>query len=201
MDRSYLYKMSFQFIFIFIWVSSILYAQNKVITLTWSELSQQKKSDILNDSKLYENAKNLYENEFHLSDDSLTFDLLDTLSNPPQKFLPLYFELFLQIVDKSDGALSEVMGLYCMRQSLNQTQYIFKELNRLTDLGKEHEILKKYADFIGYEIWFEDDPNESFEKYKDNVVQKTNILDNENKKMVDIFLKYVKDFIKKIDAN
>jgi hypothetical protein len=59
-------------------------------------------------------AQMILDNKVQPSDNDETFEVIDQLFVENQNDLDFYFEVFRVIVDKSDGALSEVVGQYIM---------------------------------------------------------------------------------------
>ena len=105
-------------------------------------------ADYLNDPKLPRIGNEYYLKKFTASDDSLTFNLLDTLTSRNDHFFPFFFSIFNGILIKSDGALSEVMGDYCFRIVSNYPNEIFVFFH----YNKEYQ--KQYTSFLGEEFYF-----------------------------------------------
>lgn len=101
----------------------------------------------LNDLKLSDMAKKFYNGEIYPTDDSITFNLLDTLTMTNSELSPFYKYIFNYICEISDGALSEVMGSYCLTAIQTNTELYIQSLSS-TQLG-----------FICYELSFSDNLN------------------------------------------
>ena len=70
-------------------------------------------ANYLSDPKLPGIVNEYYYKKFTASDDSMSFNLLDTLTSRNDHFFPFYFSIFNGIVIHSDFALAEAMGGYC----------------------------------------------------------------------------------------
>lgn len=112
----------------------------------WEDLSDEKQKAILQDTTTFMRAAEYYSDSFKPSDDSNTFELLDTLTKK-RVFNPLYFELFNRILSSSDGALSEVLREYCtlMVYSFPGELIYYFTLNNNTS-GKLQQL---YSSFVG----------------------------------------------------
>ncbi|RKD87849.1 hypothetical protein [Mangrovibacterium diazotrophicum] len=99
----------------------------------------------LENPNLVVSAKRFYNGEIYPTDDSITFDLLDSLTTNNSELSPFYKLLFDYICDISDGALSEVMG-----------QYGLNAMQTNTELYLRPAELKSFG-YICYDLSFEND--------------------------------------------
>lgn len=86
------------------------------------------------------------------SDNKITFDAMDSLSSSNQKTRDYFFKVFIKILDKADGALSEVIGSY----TINYIEKYPKEfIERTSKIDVKY--FECFASFTGYELGFSND--------------------------------------------
>lgn len=119
----------------------------------WENLKENQKNDILNSCNISKDVLEFYKGNFNIGDNSQTVKLLNRLSSisDKEKATPLYFYLFNQICIKADGSLSEILGNYCQKIVLSFPSYV------VVYLGKNEDILKKYAQYLGYKLYFKEE--------------------------------------------
>lgn len=128
----------------------------------WENLSKIQKDKILNSNNTNKLVVKLYNGDLILQDDDMSKQLLDTLTNLTGEKAALYLYLFNHICTSSDGAISEMLGSYCQKALLNSPIYVF------TYLSKNENLLKKYAEYLGYELYFKEEGTSNIEyNYKD----------------------------------
>jgi hypothetical protein len=126
----------------------------------WEDLTDDQKDEILNSNAVNKEALAFYKGEQQVSDNSKTIALLDTLSSitsSEKKTTSFYFFLFNQICIKADGALAEMLGDYCQRIVLNSPEYV------INYFIKNENVLKKYAQYLGYELYFKEEGTSAIE--------------------------------------
>ena len=126
----------------------------------WEDLTDNQKDEILNSKVVNKEALAFYKGERQIGDNNKTIALLDTLSsiiNSEEKVTSFYFFLFNQICIKADGALSEILGDYCQRIVLNSPEYV------INYFIKNENVLKKYAQYLGYELYFKEEGTSTIE--------------------------------------
>ncbi|BEG99153.1 hypothetical protein BSYN_14180 [Bacteroides sedimenti] len=108
---------------------------------------------VLDSSEIDKYAMSYYQGCFKPSDDSLTLNLLEELTNERASChaKAFYFHLFNQICMKADGALSEMLGVYCQRIMLNSSVYVLGYFQR------NKNVEQIYANLIGYELYFKEE--------------------------------------------
>lgn len=117
-------------------------------------MSQTEQEHFLNNSNVNKLALDYYNGNFKVTDDEQTFRLLDTLTHKNEYF-PLYYFLFNKICAVSDGALSEIMGHYCLKMVLNEPSYVINHFAfERKNFGKSPYLYHLYASFIGEEFYF-----------------------------------------------
>lgn len=83
-------------------------------------------------------------------DDEVTFNCMDSLSSENSDTREFYFPVFKKIVNKSDGALSEIVGQYIMKY-INK----FPKEFAIKSKSLNEEEIKKWAFFVAYEMYFD----------------------------------------------
>ena len=112
----------------------------------------------------------------NITDNNKTIEFLEMISQKNDKFFPLYFRVFNNIIENSDGAVSELMGPYCLDFVINYPNDVLQHFkNNSYDLYI-------YSMFLGAEFYFKSrrtsnikyDFNE-FKKYINTKIDSTNI--------------------------
>ncbi|MBO4598344.1 MAG: hypothetical protein J5676_10800 [Bacteroidaceae bacterium] len=115
----------------------------------WEKLSNDEKSEILKSPGIDENVVLLYRHKIEVSDDDSTAALLEKLVKPTDdKTRVLYFYLFNEILKKSDGALAEMMEVYCFRFVNGNADF------SLAYFKQHDDIVSLYISSIGYELLY-----------------------------------------------
>lgn len=122
-------------------------SRNTEQLLYWENISKISKNKILRDSKLDPIVKYYISNDLKISDNKESLHLLDIItSKSTDEIRPLYFHILNDIVLNSDGALSEIIGKYCL------TFLITNKLFVINYFIINSKIKTAYAYYIGYEI-------------------------------------------------
>lgn len=120
-------------------------------------------------------------------DDEKTFCLLDVLStsgNFNWGYKALYFHVFNDICIHADGALAEVMGVYCYKVFWANPDYVFHYVLL-------HESLKDcYVSFLGHYFSME---HKAYGSFCGMLNSKLN--EKENAKQLNVFLDSIRDAI------
>ena len=119
----------------------------------WEQLSDEAKKEVVSSDKIDVIVADYYQGKFKFSDDDKSFRLLDVLTSKPEdgNIKALYFYLFNDACTQSDGAISEVMGDYCMGMIVNDPVHV------LTYFVSHDALMETYALFIGYELYFKEE--------------------------------------------
>ena len=128
-------------------------AREPDITPGWVKVPEAKKLAMLNDPDLFPDFKLYYSGKLTVSDDERTFLLLDSLLYSVSAPLELRFELFIRIIDESDGALSEITGFYCRHFLMKNSIYVIEQLKQIDDIDSllTESFIMLTADDISYE--------------------------------------------------
>ena len=101
-----------------------------------------------------------YQGQFALSDDTLTFALLDSVLTTNERIQPFYLHVFNYAVKVADGALAEIMGSYC-KTFFERNPCQFMDLKTNKYYGAYYQ---KWIDFVAFEYLMEHPPTESINK-------------------------------------
>lgn len=144
----------------FIFGGIIVYGQSREKDSLRNPFSQY----FLTDIELREVAQLIVKDSIQPSDNNITFSILDSIVNGNQETRNYYEDAFDLIIIKSDGALSEVIGQYCINS-------IYKNANELLNWlsnGKMESTPETIAGYIAYELVMSEEP----EKEKQNLIMR-----------------------------
>lgn len=167
----------------------------------WEDLSCSRKTDILRACQS-EEVKKLYNGDFVLSDDEKTEKLLNELVTSNDAILPLSFYLFNKIIVESDGALSEMVGEYCIEFLARHPRYILTYFTKERELSIKKPLWRIYAQFVGYELYFKNkgtsDLKYNYRSYKELLIASYSGK-NGNEETLKIFWQLVDETMKKMN--
>ena len=134
-------------------------------------------------------SKMFYQGQFDVSDDSLTFAMLDSVLTKNTETRDFYLYIFNCVLRITDGALSEMMGKYC-RAYLKNYPCDFIAL-KSSPIYKDN--YNAWIDFAGYEYYYAMDPikeiNKNIDELKtivrENCKNQTDELENIRKKLIE----------------
>lgn len=136
--------------------------KNPTLTNSWfvKKLNEKSITYYLNHPEIDTYSKMFYQGQFALSDDTLTFALLDSVLTSNKETQPFYLHLFNYAVKVADGALAEIMGSYCKPFfERNPCQFMDLKTNKYYA-----EYYQKWIDFIAFEYLKEQQPTDSINK-------------------------------------
>lgn len=107
-------------------------------------------------------------------DNQITFECMDSLSADNVNTREFYFPVFNKIVNKSDGALSEVVGQYIMKYVERFPMEFAAKSKSLND-----EELKTWASYVAYELHFSYNTPQQAERWMANILSKCTKCDND----------------------
>lgn len=130
----------------------------------WEQYSEAEKSGLLKSGAIETSVVGIYNGSFAIGDNVETFKLLDLLSDYKYGCSQanaivdaFYIHCFSKILRMSDGALSEVMGEYCIRIVKKSPEYT------ISYLKSHQEIRDAFVIHIGYEVLCSDSPDIIYE--------------------------------------
>jgi hypothetical protein len=125
------------------------------------------------------------------ADNHVTFALMDSLSSANKATRDFVFPAFKVIVEKSDGALSEVVGLYAM----NYVEAYPKEFAERYSCCLEE--LSQLTNYIGYEIMMSQEPTSEYKQLLEKINQK--YPRHEQDKSIRIFKERLEAYMEKFE--
>ena len=138
----------------------------------WENLNSLQKNNFIITHEISDLAMRYYKGELKIDDDKETYDLLDVLVTTDTALIPFYYYLFNEVCLDADGAISDVIGQYCLKMITDNPDYV---INHFTydreNKRKKLFYYQIYGDFIGYEMYFKEkgvsDIDYSFEQFKE----------------------------------
>ena len=139
-------------------------------TRFWEQMSETEKSCFLETQTVDGTLISLYNGSFEIGDNEETFKSLKLLStnnydasHTDATSDAFYFHCFSKILNRSDGALSEVMGQYCWRIVNVSPRY------SMAYMKSHNDIKDKFVEFIGYEFLFLDNLESAYKDLMDTM--------------------------------
>ena len=182
-------------------LTSVTFGQNGF--KYWELMSQNEKEQFLNNSDLDKLILDYYNGNFKVTDDEQTIRLLDTLTHKNDYF-QLYYFLFNNICTTSDGALSEIMGTYCLKMILNQPIFVINHFTfERNNFGKSQYLYQLYASFIGEEFYFYNkkmsELDYGFPEFKEMLLKELKDTNSDNSETLELFFIEIIDSINKME--
>lgn len=132
--------------------------------------------DVKNKDEVFRNLKidkkiiDLYLHQYYLSDDNTSETILDTLCSSTEGYKKmLYFHILNDVVKSADGALAEMLGVYCMKYINSNPNYA------LHYFEKHHDASRSYSFLIGAELYYNDICFSSYERQMLSIVSDESI--------------------------
>lgn len=171
---------------------------NQSSFIYWEDMTKTEQDNILHSPTIYKNAVKYYLGAFKATDNKATEELLNkiTSNDIPNREAIFYFYVFNQICLKSDGALSEILGGYCMTLMLMNPKFT------LLYFKKNSKVEKKYAELMGYELFFKEEGTSDIEyNYKDfkKAIETKIKNDQKYKEILSIFYKDIEVVMKNMN--
>ena len=151
----------------------------------------------LNDSKLDASVISYCRGDFHIAPDKRTLKFLEMISTKKDKYFPIYFAVFNNILNNSDGAISEIMGPYCFNFVITYPNEVLKHF--ITD----KKDLYLYTMFLGAEFYFKSrnitDIKLNFGEFKKYLDEKLDSNNIEIRNISHIFYTKIDSMMKEMD--
>lgn len=116
--------------------------------------------------------------------------------------MSLSFFLLNRIISKSDGALSEIVGKYCVEYFALHPKFILTYFNKEKAVNVKQPLLKAYAGFVGYELYFKREGTSklkySYESFKE-ILNSASQNNKETEETFKVFWKLVDETIKNMN--
>ena len=143
----------------------------------------------INKTQTRKYGKLILENKIYPSDNDETFECIKQLFTKDKNDLEFYFKVFRIIVQKSDGALSEVMGIEIMKFMEFNPDYFIEQYSKF-----EFDEKNRFIGHIAYEFYFsEPEHNAEIERYFEKVNSKFELTTEPKRK----YLNSIKELTKK----
>lgn len=181
-----------------IWKTSVAMIRHTQILLIWSFLfggfcirAQTTEKDslrnpyspyYLTDFKLREVAQLIVQDSIHPTDNNVTLSIMDSIVSGNLESRNYFSNAFDVIIIKSDGALSEVIGQYCINSIYNNPN----ELINWLYIGKLESTPESIVGYITYELVLANDPK----KEKEDLINKI-MHDAQNSSLIEYANKFV----------
>lgn len=104
----------------------------------------------LTDLSYPEIGRLILQNKAKPMDNHITFVLMDTISNCDVEYLGFYLGVFENIMDKSDGALSEAVGLYTLKFIKNRTEIFTEHIDTANTKN-----ISNWGKYSAFEMYFD----------------------------------------------
>ena len=151
----------------------------------------------LNDPKLDSSVISYCRGNFHISPDKRTLNFLEMISTNKDKYFPLYFAVFNNILHNSDGAIGEIMGPYCYNFVINHPYEV------LEHFINDKKDLYLYTMFLGAEFYFKarntTDIKFNFVEFKEYLDEKLDSSNIEIRNISHIFYTKIDSMMKEMD--
>lgn len=133
----------------------------------WEQYSDAEKYHIIKSGAIEASIVGIYDDSFEIGDNEETFKILDYLSEYKYGIHTdgivdaFYIHCFSKILRKADGALSEVMGDYCMRILKKSSNYA------ILYLRAHEEIRDAFIMHIGFDVYCSDNQDCIYENLRE----------------------------------
>jgi hypothetical protein len=156
--------------------------------LTKEEVIIVKPKSQIDTTAIRKYAELILKDEINPSDNDETFECIKQIFTNDKNNLEFYFKVFRVIVEKSDGALSEVIGLEIMNFIKYNPDFFIEQYSKFT-----LEEQQKFVGFIASEFYFtEPEHNSEIDKYFNEVNSKIKQSTESNRK----YLNTIKELTK-----
>lgn len=133
----------------------------------WEDLSDSMKSETIKNLNIDENVMMFYMHQIRLSDNETSAEILDTLcaqTTDGNKRM-FYFHIMNEVVKNADGALAEMLGVYCIKYINENADYA------LNYFSKHSDISNGYAVLIATELYLNDSSITDFKQHLEHSVK------------------------------
>ena len=128
-------------------------ASNKKVviekSLTKEETKTVESESKIDTTKIRKYAESILKNKIYPSDNDETFECIKQMFTEDQNDLEFYFKVFRVIVEKSDGALSEAIGLEIMNFIKYNPDFFIEKYSEF-----KLEEKQRFIGFMAYEFYF-----------------------------------------------
>jgi hypothetical protein len=169
-------------------------------SIYWEHLTDTEQNEFLKNTSVSTIAIDYFKGKFKASDDSLTFELLDTITNN-KEYNPLYFYIFNEISMGADGALAEVIPTYCYQLFVKYPKevigYFTIERLQYADFLRSN----RYAKILGWGFknygFVGEESKSNYKDFKNFLMSQLADVNNEDQKSLKTFFKEIEKIIEK----
>lgn len=180
----------------------LIFGNDTTISQTkyWEHLTDTEQKEFLKNTSVSTIAIDYFKGKFKASDDSLTFELLDTITSN-KEYNPLYFYIFNEISMGADGALAEVIPTYCYQLFVKYPKevigYFTIERLQYADFLRSD----RYAKILGWAFkdygFIYEENKVNYEDFKNFLISQLADANNEDQKSLKTFFKEIEKIIEK----
>ena len=151
----------------------------------WEDFTEKEKQEVLS-SDISKIVKDFYNKTLEITDNDKLLVLLDSLDelNHTCEKNALHLYLFTSLCQRSDAAVSEVLGNYCQNIILSNPDYVINYLNSNTALKRN------CVQYLGSELYFKERNTSkikyNYKQFKEILIKKLGT-DKNNLKLNQLF--------------
>jgi hypothetical protein len=132
------------------------------------------------------------------SDNYITFKILDTISKSEKATRDYLFPVFKKIIAKSDGALSEVVGMYAIQYITAYPKEFSERYSCCNKLKSCCEDLILVSEYVGSEIMLGENPTDEYASFITEI--KRNFPGYGNDKTMQFFIGNLENYMQKLKS-
>ncbi len=138
-------------------ITNVLIANQNKEYLYWENLSESEKSNFISSHNINNLVMDYYKGNLKITDDENTFEILDELVSADSELFPFYYYIFNKICSESDGAVSEILGKYCLQIIMNDPNYVINHFTfERENIKKDKYAYQLFGEFLGMEMYFKE---------------------------------------------
>ena len=184
-------------------VNSVLVASLKKEYVYWEKLSASEKSNFISSHNINNLVLDYYKGNLKITDDENTFELLNELVSADSELFPLYYFLFTKICFESDGAVTEILGKYCLQIIMNDPNYVINHFTfERENIKKDKYAYQLFGEFLGMEMYFKEkgtsDIDYNFAEFKEYLNSHLQIISQQNNNTLSLFCNCISESINKM---
>ncbi len=184
-------------------ISNVLEASHKKEYVYWERLNTSEKINFMSSHNINSLVLDYYKGDLKITDNENTFELLEVLVSADSELFPLYYYLFNKICSESDGAISEILGKYCLQIILNDPNYVINYFTfEIENLKKNKYCYQLFGEFLGEEMYFKEkgtsDIDYNFKEFKKYLNAHLQLISQQNKNTLSLFYYCISESINKI---
>ena len=184
-------------------ITNVLIANHNKEYLYWENLSESEKSNFISSHNINNLVMDYYKGNLKITDDENTFEILDELVSADSELFPFYYYIFTKICSESDGAVSEILGKYCLQIIINDPNYVINHFTfERESIQKDKYSYQLFGEFLGVEMYFKakgtSDIDYNFAEFKEYLNSHLQIISQQNKNILSLFYNCISESINKM---